>query len=154
MRFLKSNSKKEPWQIAAARYCVGNAEKGFTKKGLGEHIESSYSVNKNYIEQFYNEEIYKPAGRDHTRDFVKTEDGGLWMPPLDLVSKITDYDELQEARVSSKRAIYIAIGSLLLAIVIGIFQIWSTYLTRDALELSAEPVLSIVLNSDGRKSVV
>lgn len=123
MRYFKSNSKKEPWQISAARYCVSNSEKGFTKQGLETHIKSYYSVNSGHIEQFYNEEIYKPAGREHTRNFIQTDVGGVWIPPLDLVSKITDYDELQEARISSKRAIYIATGSIFIATLVDIAQI-------------------------------
>ncbi len=118
--------KKEPWQIAAARYCVDNAEKGFTKIELVAYIKSLYSVNDRHIEQFYQEEIYKPAGREHTRSFISTEDGGLWIPPLDLVSKITDYDELQEARINSKRAFCIAIVSLVVAVIVGVVQILSS----------------------------
>jgi len=113
--------EKEPWQIAAARYCVLNSEKGFTKEKLKIYINSKYKVSDRQLEQFYDEEILKPAGREHTRNpFDNTK---KWMPPLDLVSKITDYDELQEARKSSKNAMRIATGSLIVAIIVGIIQI-------------------------------
>ena len=36
---------------------------------------------------------------------------------------MTDYDELREARESSKKAMYIAIGSLIIATLVGIAQI-------------------------------
>lgn len=120
--FIK-NCEKEPWQIAAARYCVAHAEEGFTQESLIKHIESSYKVSKQHLQQFCDEEIYKPAGREHLRSYVQTEKGGIWIPPLDLVSKITDYDELQEARESSRKAMYIATGSLIVAIIVGIVQI-------------------------------
>jgi len=117
------NQEKEPWQIAAARCCVENSELGFTKDGLIRHIESSYKVNNRHIEQFWDEEIYKPSGREHTRPWLSGSSGSLWIPPLDLVSKITDYDELQEARRSSRQAMLIATGSLVIAIIVGIIQI-------------------------------
>ncbi len=115
--------EKEPWQIAAARYCVTRSEEGFTKEGLIKHIESSYKVNNRHIEQFWDEEIYKPSGREYTRTWLSGPSGGIWIPPLDLVSKITDYDELQEARQSSRQAMLIATGSLVIAIIVGIIQI-------------------------------
>ncbi|MBI2024773.1 MAG: hypothetical protein HYT03_01610 [Candidatus Harrisonbacteria bacterium] len=115
MKFLNQNYQKEPWQIAAARYCINNAERGFTKKGLEEYIRPSYSLNERHIEQFYDEEIYKPVGREHTRSFVKTEEGGLWIPPLDLVSKITDHDELQEVRKNAKNAFWLSIVAIIIS---------------------------------------
>lgn len=120
--FFKNEHKKEPWQIAAARYCVTHSE-GFTKESLVKHIVSSYKVNMLHIEQFYNEEIYKPAGRENTRTWLSDSSGGIWTPPLDLVSKIIGYDELQEARDSSRKAMRIATGSLIVAIIVGIVQI-------------------------------
>jgi hypothetical protein len=36
---------------------------------------------------------------------------------------VTDYDELREARESSKRAMYVAIGSLIIATLVGVAQI-------------------------------
>jgi hypothetical protein len=120
--YFGNKTEKEPWQIAAARYCVTHSE-GFTKEGLVKHIEASYKINALYIEQFYNEEIYKPAGREHTRTWIPGSGGGIWTPPLDLVSKITSYDELQEARESSREAMRIATGSFVVAILVGIIQI-------------------------------
>lgn len=113
------NQQKEPWQIAAARYCVENSEKGFTTDDLKAHIHSIYSVSDAHVQQFVEEELQVPSGRQ----FFRTGKEGKWIPPLDLVSKVTDYEELKEARESSRRAMYIAIGSLIVATIVGIAQI-------------------------------
>jgi hypothetical protein len=110
---------KEPWQIAAARYCSEHSESGFDEKELRTYIQSNYSVSDGHLSQFLEEEIHLPPGNK----FSRTARGGLWIPPLDLVSKVTDYDELQEARLSSKRAMYTAIASLVFASIVGIAQI-------------------------------
>ncbi len=122
INFLKK-PEKEPWQITAARYCVSNAEKGFTEKNLEDHIKSRYRVNDSQIKQFYQEEIYQPTGRQFPRTWSIVDGVNKWTPPLDLVSKITDYDELQEARKSSRNAMFIATASLVIAIIVGIIQI-------------------------------
>ncbi len=113
------NSPKEPWQIAAARYCVENSEKGFDQNNLKLYIQSKYSISDGHFNQFIEEELQMPSGRK----FSRSGRSGLWMPPLDLVSKVTDYDELKEARESSKKAMYIAVGSLVIATLVGIAQI-------------------------------
>ena len=112
-------SQKEPWQIAAARYCVENSEKGFAQEDLKEYIQSIYSISDSHFSQFIEEELQMPSGRQYNR----THRQGYWIPPLDLVSKVTDYEELKEARESSKRAMYVAGGSLIIAIIVGIAQI-------------------------------
>jgi hypothetical protein len=123
-KYFWKKTKKEPWQIAAARYCVDNSEEGFTDKDLKEYIKSLYNkVSEVQINQFFEEEIYKPTGREYHRNWFKVEDKNKWTPPLDLVSKITDYDELQEARESSRKAMNIATGSLIVAIIVGIVEI-------------------------------
>jgi len=113
------HQNKEPWQIAAARYCVENSEKGFQQDELKKYIQSIYSVGDEHFSLFMEEEIQAPSGRQHSR----TGRGGAWIPPLDLVSKVTDYEELKEARASSKRAMYVAVGSLAIATCVGIGQI-------------------------------
>jgi len=114
------NSKhKEPWQIAAARYCVENSEKGFIQEDLKNYIQSIYSVSDGHFSQFIEEELQLPTGRMYSR----TGREGKWIPPLDLVSKVTDYEELKEARESSRKAMYIAVGSLIIATIVGIAQI-------------------------------
>ena len=117
MKFLRQNYQKESWQIAAARYCVVNAEKGFSESGLQKYIKSLYAVDERHIRQFYKEEICKPAGREYARDFISTEKGGVWTPPLDLVSKITDYDELQEARKNARQAFWLSIIAIIISTV-------------------------------------
>lgn len=113
------NQQKEPWQIAAARFCVEKSEDGFTQEDLKEYIRSGYSVDEGQISQFIEEEINLPTGRNYNRRPVN----GLWVPPLDLVSKVTDYEELKEAREASKNAMHIAIGSLAIATLVGVAQI-------------------------------
>jgi len=116
---MNMRNNKEPWQIAAARYCVINSERGFDTQDLIRYIKSLYSVSDGHLSQFIEEELQSPSGRQHSR-MVR---GGLWIPPLELVSKVTDYDELREARESSKKAMYIAIASLVLASIVGLAQI-------------------------------
>lgn len=113
------NHQREPWQIAAARYCVENSEKGFDLEDLKKHIQSIYSVSDGHFLQFIQEELQSPSGRKFSRSGI----GGRWIAPLDLVAKVTDYEELKEARESSRRAMYIAIGSLVIATTVGIAQI-------------------------------
>ena len=122
--FFKQNSQKESWQIAAARFCVDNAEKGFTEYALKGYIESLYTVDERHINQFYNEEIYKPASRESSRNFIAIDKGGLWIPPLDLVSKVTDYDELKEARKNSKRAFFLSIIAIIISVITLGFTAW------------------------------
>lgn len=117
-------SQKEPWQIAAARYCVERSE--FTLKELEEFLrEAPYKTPHEHVRNFFTENIQNPAGRQFNRDFRKSAEGegGLWTAPAELVSMVTDYDELKEARESSKRAMYIAIGSLIVATIVGVAQI-------------------------------
>ncbi len=103
--------KKEPWQIAAARYCVENSEKGFTQEDLKKCISSNYAVSEAHFSQFVEEELQSPAGRQFSR--VGKE--GLWIPPLDLVSKVTDYDELKEARKNSQNAFCLSIIAIIIS---------------------------------------
>src|SRR3989344_8550176 len=116
---MNMRNNKEPWQIAAARYCVINSERGFDTQDLIRYIKSLYSVRDGHLSQFIEEALQSTSGRQHSR-MVR---GGLWIPPLELVSKVTDYDELREARESSKKAMYIAIASLVLASIVGLAQI-------------------------------
>lgn len=112
-------NEREPWQIIAAKFCVENSEKGFSFKELSDYILSVCSVKEAYIRQFYEEEVQSPSGRNYPRNAVD----GQWAPPLDLVAKVTDYEELKEARESSRQAMKMAIASLILATIVGITQI-------------------------------
>lgn len=113
MRFLnlfKSN-KKEPWQIAAGRFCVENSESGFTIAELKEFIHSRYKVHDSHVVNFFIETIQHPSGRQFNRENVKER----WTPPLELVSTITDYDELVEARKNAKQAFWLSILAILIS---------------------------------------
>lgn len=108
--FLKKVGKKDPWQIAAARYCVDNSEKGFDKNKLEEYVKSRYVVSEAHLNQFWEEEICEPAGRKYKRN-----PRGSWIPPLDLVSKVTDYDELREARKNARQAFWLSIIAIVIS---------------------------------------
>jgi hypothetical protein len=110
--------KKEPWQIAAARFCVENSEKGFTTDALKEFVHSKYEVHDAYVMQFIEEELQAPSGRQYSR----TGRAGGWIPPLDLVSKVTDYDELKEARLNAKNAFWISMAALIASGLGAFFQ--------------------------------
>ena len=107
---LKRNLTKEPWQIAAARYCVENSEKGFNEVDLKRYIQSRYEVSEAHLEQFISEEIHQPPGMRFSRN-----PRGTWIPPLDLVSKVTDYDELREARRNARQAFWLAIIAIIIS---------------------------------------
>ncbi len=115
--------QKEPWQIAAARYCLENSEKGFIAEDLKKHIQSIYSVNSEHINDFFEEEIHWPTGRKLNRN----QRGDYWTPTLDLVSKVTDYDELKEARKNAKNAFWFS----LIAIIISAITLIITILSLD-----------------------
>ncbi len=71
-----------------------------------------------------------------------------------------DYLELEEARRASQQAernasqaiksnrttLIIAIVTLGVSVVVGCYQIWSTYLTQRGLEMSSDPILNITFN--------
>lgn len=118
---MKSNS--EPWQIAAARFCVERNE--FTLKELETFLkEEPYNIPHEHVRNFFIENIQNPPGRQFNREFRKVSDGVVfWTAPSELVSMVTDYDELKEARESSKKAMRIATASLFLATLVGIAQI-------------------------------
>ena len=88
--------KKEPWQIAAARWCVDNSESGFVQNDLQNYIQKvkNYKVSDRKITYFVQEEINLIPGTTSGRG----NDDGTWIAPLSLTSMITDYDELKEAR--------------------------------------------------------
>lgn len=112
---------KEPWQIAAARYCVENSEKGFEEKDLKKYVQSLYSVSDGHINQFLEEEIHFPLGSK----FSRNARAGYWIPPLELVSKVTDYDELKEARKNSKNALWLSIIAIIISaitLLVTVFQ--------------------------------
>lgn len=113
----KTKSTEDPWQISAARYCVESSEKGFTKEDLNRYIEEKYkSVSRAQLGRFFEEEIQHPTGREYPRtsfqDDGKTE---KWIPTLDLVSKITDFDELREARCNARQAFWLSLIAIIIS---------------------------------------
>lgn len=102
---------KEPWQIAAARYCVEHSEQGFDFKELKDFINAKYKVRDRHIEFFIQEEIQQPTGRQ----FSRNGDNGNWVPPLSLVSMVTDCDELKEARKNARQAFWLSIVAILIS---------------------------------------
>lgn len=118
--------QKEPWQIAAARYCVENSEKGFVEQNLKDYIQSHYSVSDSHVSQFIEEEIQFPRGSK----FSRKARAGYWIPPLDLVSKVTDYDELKEARKNAGHAFWLSIIAIIISAVTLNVTIKQTNLTE------------------------
>jgi len=104
---------KEPWQIAAARYCVEHSEQGFEFKDLKEYINVRYKVSERHLEFFIQEEIQHPTGRQHNRQ----GDSGHWVPPLSLVSMVTDYDELKEARKNARQAFWLSFIAIIISLI-------------------------------------
>lgn len=122
---LEGSGSHVPWQIAAARFCVERKE--FTLKDLETFLEMSpYNIPHDHVRNYFIENIQNPPGRQFNREFRKSAEGngGLWTAPSELVSMVTDYDELREARESSRKAMYTAIGSLIIATIVGIAQIF------------------------------
>lgn len=103
--------RNEPWQIAAARFCVENSEKGFEEKDLKTFIQSHYSVSDGHVSQFIEEELHFPLGSK----FSRAGRGGYWIPPLELVSKVIDYDEIKEARRNSKNAFWLSMVAIMIS---------------------------------------
>lgn len=105
--------KKEPWQIAAARFCVEHSEKGFEFKELKDFINANYKVRDRHLEFFVQEEIQHPTGRQ----FNRQGDNGNWVPPLSLVSMVTDYDELKEARKNARQAFWLSLIAIIISFI-------------------------------------
>ena len=79
--------KKEPWQIAAARFCVERGE--FTHKELVTFLtEPPHEIPPEHVRNFFIENIQNPAGRQFNREFRKSAEGegGYWTAPPELVS--------------------------------------------------------------------
>jgi hypothetical protein len=110
--------KKEPWHIAAARFCVDNAESGVTSTELKNHIkELGYKVSGHHLEFFFQEELQQPTGRQ----FSRVPENGRYTPPLEMVSTITDFDELREARKNSKQAFWLGFIAIVISLITLLF---------------------------------
>lgn len=110
---LTKKDNKDPWQISAAKFCVDNSETGFSQDDLRKFIKKNYSVSDGHIEQFIEEELNFPLGSK----FSRNGRNGLWIPTLELVSKITDYEELREARKNSKNAFWLSIIAIMISLI-------------------------------------
>ncbi len=105
--------QKEPWHIAAARFCVRNAEQGFTEKDVKEFIKGKgYQVSDRHLSFFFQEEVQQPVGRQYGRG----NDNGSYVPSLQMVTTITDYDELKEARKNSKQAFWLGFVAIVISL--------------------------------------
>lgn len=78
-----------------------------------EFINSRYNVSQCHLEFFIQEEIQNPTGRRGNRQ----GDGSHWVPPLSLVSMVTDYDELKEARKNARQAFWLSIIAIIVSLV-------------------------------------
>ena len=106
---------KEPWQISASRYFVNNSEGGFTYDGYKKFTLSNYKVSEVHISQFWEETIHVPSGRQYARN--SDHISKTWIAPLELVSTITDYDELVEARKNARQAFWLSIIAIIISAV-------------------------------------
>ena len=116
----------EPWQVAAARFCVERVE--FSVKELENFLEKPpYNIPHEHARSFFEENIQAPNGRSLSRNFRKSEEGqgGLWTAPAELVSMITDYDELREARKNAYSAWWISMAALGVSALGALFQFLS-----------------------------
>jgi predicted alpha/beta hydrolase family esterase len=106
--------KGEPWHITAARYCIDNADRGFSATDLSRYIKEHFPhLHKEHINAFFLEEIMSPAGRKHSR----YKQGLLrYSPPLDLVSKVVEFDELKEARKNAVEARWLSIVAIIISL--------------------------------------
>ncbi len=119
----------EPWQIAAARFCVERKE--FTRKELEDFLQNPpYSIPLKHILSFFEESIQAPPGRNISRTYRDNQDGtgGLWTAPAELVSMITDFDELKEARKNAYSAWRISMVALGVSALAAFFQFLSLFI--------------------------
>lgn len=113
--------ESEPWQIAAAKFCVGKKE--FTLKELRVFLEGKpYEIPYEHVRSFFIENIQHPAGRQFNREFRPGIEGGYWTAPAELVSMITDYEELKEARKNAYTAFWISMLALAISTLGAYFQ--------------------------------
>jgi hypothetical protein len=115
IKIISKKITKEPWQIAAGRYFVENSEKGFTYDGYKDFVLSKYQVSERHISQFWEETIQSPSGRQHSRNADHIL--GTWTPPMELVSTVTDYDELVEARRNARQAFWLSLIAIIISAV-------------------------------------
>jgi hypothetical protein len=116
MRFLPLKNEKEPWQIMAARFCA-NTETGLTEDALRAFIIKNYpNVPPAHISFFYEEEIVCPSGRQYPRGAIAINNVQMRSAPMELVSKITDYEELKEARKNAASAFWMSFVSIIIAL--------------------------------------
>ena len=117
--------EKEPWQIVAARFCVERKE--FTLQQLQEFLKKPpHNIHEHHIRNFFTENIQHPAGRQFSREFRKESEGVVYhTAPTELVSMITDFDELREARNNAANAWTMALWALIVGIVAAFFQLVS-----------------------------
>ncbi len=143
-RSLSINPKnQESWQIAVARFCVDNSEKGFEFKDLKDFVHLNYTVSDSHLEFFIQEEIQQPAGRQ----FGRSHDKGTWIPPLDLVSKINDYDELKDARKNARNAFWLSLIAIIITITVGaiqLFKIQEVSVTNDFIKTEITNNLDVI----------
>lgn len=95
---LPRSESVEPWQIKAARYCVEHDT--FGESELVQYIVTELKQDNVSAVRFVQENIHFPPGSTHSRTNVN----GCWYAPMELVSMVTDYDELKEARKNAAQA--------------------------------------------------
>jgi len=123
----------EPWQIFAARYLLDKSESGVKIEEFKEYIHLNYNVEDIQLQHFFRDEIEIPAGRNFSTA-RKPGPERRWIPPLDLVSMVVDYDELKDARRNARNAFWLSIIAIVISIVVGgiqLFKIQEVSITND-----------------------
>ena len=112
--------ENEPWQIAAARFCVDKVE--FSLHDLELFLEEKYQVPQTHIRDFFTNKIQQPSGHQFNRQHIVRD--GLWYytAPLELASTIVDFDEIKLARENAQSAWKISMWALGVAAIGSIFQ--------------------------------
>jgi hypothetical protein len=114
---------KEPWQIAAARFCVERDDTEFTRAELEQFLrENGYQIHTWHIHRFFQDQVKLPAGMQWNREPRGENGTEFWTAPLELVSTIVDYDELKQARESSISAWKMAAAALIVSAIAAVFQ--------------------------------
>jgi hypothetical protein len=116
--------KGENLYIEILLWAYNKGQTGFTREELMEAFNLSGDLEAWIREIFF-------RGGDNDRPIIGRLNDHLYSLTDKGMSAAIDYIELKEARESSKRAMYIDIGSLILATIVGITQILISIDARD-----------------------
>lgn len=115
---------KDPWQIAASRFCVEQGDKEFTYTEVKDFLrKEGYKIHDYQVQIFLDDEIGHPPGMQFGRNARIENNISFWTAPLNLVSTINDYDELRLARDNARSAWRWAAAAFFVSSIGAVFQI-------------------------------